>query len=63
MTLVYPRTVSVHSQYVGPIPPANELVRYNDAHPEAAKIILDMAQKQQDTAAPIKLNETRKPKI
>ncbi|MCA1604551.1 MAG: DUF2335 domain-containing protein [Acidobacteria bacterium] len=33
--------------YEGPLPPAQELIRYNEAHPDAAHRIITMAEKQE----------------
>ncbi len=38
--------VMVAAQYSGPLPPADQLVRYNDAVPNAAERILVMAEQQ-----------------
>jgi len=35
-------------QYSGPIPPAEQLIKYNDAVPNAAERILSMAEKQSE---------------
>lgn len=34
--------------YEGPLPPASELIKYNEAHPDAANRIIAMAEKEQD---------------
>lgn len=34
--------------YEGPLPQASELIKYNEAHPDAANRIIAMAEKQQD---------------
>jgi uncharacterized membrane protein len=34
-------------QYSGILPPANELIRYNEAHPDAANRIIKMAEEQE----------------
>ncbi|OLU46600.1 hypothetical protein BO225_05365 [Dubosiella newyorkensis] len=34
--------------YEGPLPPASELIKYNEAHPDAADRIIAMAEKEQE---------------
>ena len=39
-------SITVRQQYSGPIPPATELIRYNEACPDAADRIISMAENQ-----------------